>query len=134
MGQVVEQIMIYDHYQDAEPIAKPAVAHLAKTKFKKAGRQRNPNVTCRRCGFKGHFAANCMTDVTRTRRVVPQDARNIQDLDDTNKYPVGKGYRISGWTDGYKKQKIQGWNAREETRKHNRAIKSTVFCSEIEGS
>ena len=33
--KAVEQIMIYDHYQDAEPIAKPAVAHLAKTKFKR---------------------------------------------------------------------------------------------------
>ena len=26
-----------------------------------------------------------------------------------------------GWTDGYKKQKIQGWNAREGVKEHNSA-------------
>ena len=35
--KAAEQIKIYDHYQDAEPIAKPAVAHLPKTKYKKTG-------------------------------------------------------------------------------------------------
>ena len=51
--------------------------------------------------------AKCMTDLTHTRRVAPQDARNIQDLDDNN-IRSETGNRISGWTDGYKKQKVQG--------------------------
>ena len=30
-------------------------------------------------------------------------------------------YQVGSWTDGYKKQKVQGWNAREKAKEHNSA-------------
>ena len=62
----------------------------------------------------------CLTDLTRARRVAPQDPRNNQEHDHTNMQSE-TGYQISGWTDGYKKQKVQGWNAGEGVKEHNSA-------------
>ena len=69
-----------------------------------------------------------VSDLTRIRRVAPQDARNIQDIDDTN-IRSETGNRISGWTDGYKKQKVQGRNAREDAKEHNSARRPSWWWS-----